>query len=170
MRKEHIEMHRFTTSIRVAGVVAALVLVAGATSASARTHHQSRHETASGLSLTYTKWFAPGFPNMVGTVGGDVNGQFGGAVLRAVPDPTGRFIHLSAIYIVIAPDPSESLTMRVDGVQDNQSGTAVLDGRVVDGYLRGAHVHAEYTVISNCAQASGGVCFQGTIKVHMPKD
>lgn len=162
-------MHRFTTSIRVAGLAAALVLVAGATSASARTHHQSRHETGSGLSLTYTKWFAPGFPNMVGTVGGDVNGQFGGAVLRAMPDATGRFIRRSAIYIVVGPDPSQSLTMRVDGVQDNQSGTAVLDGRVVDGYLWGAHVHAEYKVISNCARASGGDCFQGTIKVHRPR-
>ena len=159
-------MHRFTTSMRIAGLVATLVLVAGATTASARTHYQSRHRAESGLSLTYTKWFAPGFPNMVGTVGGDIDGQFGGAVLRAMPDPPGRFIHLSAIYIVVAPDPSQSLTMRVDGVQDNQSGTAVLDGRVVDGYLSGAHVHAEYKVISNCAQAPGGVCFQGTIKVR----
>jgi hypothetical protein len=162
-------MQTFTTSMRVAGLMAAVVLVAGATSAAARTHHGSRHEPASGLSLTYTKWFAPGFPNMVGTVGGDVDGQFGGAVLRAMPDSTGRFVRLSAIYIVVAPDPSRSLTMRVDGVQDKLSGTAVLDGRVVDGYLRGAHVHAEYKVISDCAQASGGLCFEGTIKVHRPR-
>jgi hypothetical protein len=162
-------MQRFTIATRIAGLVAALVLVAGATTASARTHHQSRRETGSGLSLTYTKWFAPGFPNMVGTVGGDINGQFGGAVLRAVPDSTGRFVHLSAIYIVLAPDPSQSLTMRVDGIQDNQSETAVLYGRVVDGYLWGADVRAEYKVINNCAQASGGTCFQGTIKVQKRK-
>jgi hypothetical protein len=159
-------MSRFTTSSWVAGLMAGLTFAAGATTASARTHHQSGHESEPGLSLTYTKWFAPGFPNMVGTVGGDIDGQFGGAVLRAAPDPTGRFIHLSAIYIVVAPDPSRSLTMRVDGVQDNQSGTAILDGRVVDGYLSGAHVHAEYKVISTCAQASGDVCFQGTITVQ----
>jgi hypothetical protein len=166
VRKEHNEMHRFTNSTWVAGLVAALVLVAGVATAAARTHPQSRGDTQSGISLTYTKWFAPGFPNMVGTVGGDISGQFGGAVLRATPDSTGRFVHLSAIYIVVAPNPSQSLSMRVDGVQDNQSGTAVLDGRVVDGYLWGAHVHAEYKVINNCAQASGGVCFQGTIKVQ----
>src|SRR3954465_2454632 len=105
VREEHTEMHRVTTSMRVAGLFAAVMLVAGATAASARTHDQSRHETESGLLLTYTKWFSPGFPNMVGTVGGDINGQFGGAVLRAMPDTTGRFIHLSAIYIVVAPDP-----------------------------------------------------------------
>ncbi len=159
-------MNGFTTSVRVAGLVVSLVLIAGAATASARTHDQSRHETEPGLLLTYTKWFAPGFPNMVGTVGGDISGTFGGAVLRATPDASGRFIRLSAIYIVVAPEPSKSLTMRMDGVQDNQSGTAVLDGRVVDGYLWGAHVHAEYTVISDCPQAAGAPCFQGTIKVH----
>jgi hypothetical protein len=163
-------MQRFTISLRIAGLFAGLALAAGASTASARTHHQSRHEAVSGLSLTYTKWFVPDFPNMVGTVGGDIDGQFGGAVLRAAPDSTGRFVHLSAIYIVVAPDPSQSLTMRVDGVQDKQSGTAVLDGRVIDGYLRGAHVHAEYKVIMYCAQAAGGVCFQGTIKVRRTND
>jgi len=154
-------MQRLATSL-----VAALMLVAGAATASAGTHNRSRHETGPGLLLTYTKWFAPGFPNMVGTVGGDIDGQFGGAVLRATPDSTGRFIRLSAIYIVVAPDPSRSFTARVDGVQDSQSGAAVLDGRVVDGYLWGAHVHAEYKVIGDCAQAPDGTCFQGTIKVQ----
>jgi hypothetical protein len=163
-------MHKFTISLRVAGLFAGLALVAGASTASARAHHQSRHQTESGLALTYTKWFVPDFPNMVGTIGGDIDGKFGGAVLRATPDSTGRFVRLSAIYIVVAPDPSHSLTMRVDGVQDKQSGTAVLDGRVVDGYLRGAHVHAEYKVIMYCAQAGGGVCFQGTITVRRTKD
>jgi hypothetical protein len=28
-------------------------------------------------------------------------------VLRAVPDTTGRFIRLSAVYIVVAPDAGE---------------------------------------------------------------
>ena len=34
------------------------------------------------LELTYTKWIAPGFPNMVGVVGGDIVGKFGGAILE----------------------------------------------------------------------------------------
>jgi hypothetical protein len=41
------------------------------------------------------------------TVGGDIARQFGRAVLRAVPDTTGRFIRLSAVYIVVAPDAGE---------------------------------------------------------------
>ena len=40
-------------------------------------------------------------------------------------------------------------------MQDNETHTAVLDGRVVDGYLKRAHVHAQYTVIK-CTQASNG--------------
>ena len=47
-------------------------------------------EPAVSVELTYTKWFNPGFPNMVGVVGGDIVGKFGGAVLQATPDATGR--------------------------------------------------------------------------------
>jgi hypothetical protein len=160
-------MRRFTTSKRLAGLIAVLVLATGVTAASAQTHNRAAH--AKTIELTYTKWFAPSFPNMVGVVGGDIDGQFGGAVLRAAPDATGRFIRLTAIYIVVAPDPSRSLTIHVDGVQDNQSGTAVLDGRVVDGPLKGAHAHAEYRVIS-CTQSPDGTCFQGTISITRRSD
>ena len=156
-------MRRLRIYKRVAGLIAVLVLAAGITAASAQTQNRGGHDKAAGIELTYTKWFAPGFPNMVGVVGGDIVGQFGGAVLKATPDATGRFTLLTAVYIVVAPDPSRSLTIHVEGAQDNQSGTAVLDGRVVDGWLAHAHVHAEYRVIS-CTQ-SPDPCFQGTISI-----
>ena len=145
-------------------IVGAFVLAVGIGAASAQTQNRSGHDAGAGVDLTYTKWFAPGFPNMVGVVGGDIVGQFGGAVLKATPDAAGRFVRLTAIYIVVAPDPSRSLTIRVDGVQDNQSGTAVLNGRVVDGSLAGARAHAEYKVIS-CTQSPDHTCFQGTISI-----
>ena len=81
-----------------------------------------------------TKWFAPGFPHMVGVVGGDIVGQFGGAVLkqrlrrhRPLRSPDGP--STSSV-----PRSSRSLTIRVEGAQDTQTNTAVLDGRVVDGH------------------------------------
>jgi hypothetical protein len=157
-------MRRLKTSRRFAGLIAVLVLATGITAASAQTQNRSRHSETGGVELTYTKWFAPGFPNMVGVVGGDIVGQFGGAVLRATPDATGRFVRLTAIYIVVAPDPSRSLTIHVDGAQDKQSGTAVLAGRVVDGWLTGARVHAQYRVIG-CAQSPDHTCFRGTISI-----
>jgi hypothetical protein len=160
-------MRRLTTSRRVAGLIAVLVLATGIAAASAQT--QNRKERANTLELTYTKWFAPGFPNMVGVVGGDIAGQFGGAVLEARPGASGRFTRLKAIYIVVAPDPSRSLTIRVKGAQDNQSGTAELNGRVVDGWRTGARVHAQYKVIS-CTQSPDQTCFQGTISIKQRHD
>ena len=111
---------------RVAGLIAVLVLAATITTASAQTKNLGGHDKQGGIEPTYTKWFAPGFPNMVGVVGGDIVGQFGGAVLKAEPDPTGRFVRLTAVYIVVAPDPSRSLTIHVEGAQDIRSGTAEL--------------------------------------------
>jgi hypothetical protein len=164
LRGKEQEMRRLETSRRFVGLIAVLVLAAGLTAASAQTQNRKGHGERAGLELTYTKWFAPGFPDMVGVVGGDIVGKFGGAVIQRTPDATGRFVQLTAVYIVIADDPSKSFTAHVEGVQDNQTRTAVLDGRVVDGYLKRAHVHAEFAVIS-CSQAPSGTCFQGTISV-----
>ena len=159
-------MRRLTTSRRFAGLIAVLVLAAGITAASAQTENREGHGKRGGLELTYTKWFAPTLPHMVGVVGGDVVGKFGGAVLNnPTPDASGR-TRLTAIYILRAPDPSHSLTLRVEGVAE--SGKAVLNGRVVDGWLRGARAHAEFTVI-DCEQ-SEGPCFQGTISIEQRDD
>jgi hypothetical protein len=162
-------MPRLKTSRHFAGLIAVVVVATGITAASAQTQNPSGHGKRAGLELSYTKWFAPGFPNMVGVVGGDIVGQFGGAVLKATPDATGRFIRLRAIYIVVAPDPSHSLTIRVEGAEDTQSGTALLNGRVVDGWLKGARAHAEYEVIS-CEQSPDQTCFQGTIRIKRPSE
>ena len=48
------------------------------------------------------------------------------------------------------------------------TGTAVLKGRVVDGYLTGARARAEFQVI-DCEQ-SDGPCFQGTISIKRHSD
>ena len=150
--------------MRFLALIAGVAVVASIAAASAQTQTRGGGDHKSNVELTYTKWFAPGFPNMVGVVGGDITGTFGGAALEATPDATGRFVHLKAIYIVIAADPAQSFTAEVEGVQDNQTGTAVLDGNVIDGQLDHARVHAQYKVIS-CTQAPGGTCFQGTISV-----
>ena len=140
-----------------------VVAVTGGLAAASQARSGRAHDAEVGVELTYTKWFAPGFPNIVGVVGGDIVGNFGGAVLER-SDPTLRFVQLTSVYIVIAPDPAKSFTAHVEGVQDNQSLTGVLDGRIVDGYLKRAHVHVEFAVIT-CTQAPSGRCFQGTISV-----
>jgi hypothetical protein len=160
-------MRTLKTSWRFVGPIAVLALATGITAASAQT--QDRKERAKTLELNYTKWFAPSFPHMVGVVGGDIAGQFGGAVLEAT-EAAGGSIRLKAIYIVRAPDASRSLTIRVDGAQ-GPSGTAVLNGRVIDGRLTGARVRAEFTTINSCTQSpAGGPCFQGTISIKQRDD
>src|SRR5262245_8310734 len=148
-----------------------VVAVTGGLAAGTQARNSRGHDDESvGVELTYAKWFAPvpatGPPtNMVGFVSGDIVGQFGGAVIQRTPlDAANRFVRLTAVYIVIAADPAKSFTAHVEGVADNQARTAALDGRVVDGYLKRAHVHAEFAYIT-CTQAPSGTCFQGTISV-----
>ena len=150
--------------MRFIGLIAVLVVAASIATASAQTQSRGGHDgKPTSLELTYTKWFAPDYPNMVGRVGGDIVGTFGGAVLeRTITFPSA---HITAVYVVIAPDPAQSFTAHLEGGYANlATGEAVLDGRVVDGWLKKAKVHVEFKNIS-CAEAASGMCFQGTISV-----
>jgi hypothetical protein len=142
-------------------VLTALILGAGALAASGQVKDA---RAADVVELTDTKWFSPHFPTMTGVVGGDIVGQFGGTVLDRDLLADGQIGKLTAIYEVIADVPSLSFTALVQGTQNNETHTAVLNGVVTSGWLAGEQVHAEYAVIS-CPQAPNHVCFQGTIRV-----
>jgi len=142
-------------------VLAALILGSGALASSGQVKDA---RAADVVELTYTKWFSPHFPTMTGVVGGDIVGQFGGTVLDRDLLADGQIGKLTAIYEVIADDPSRSFTALVDGTQNNETHMAVLNGVVTSGWLTGERVHAEYMVIS-CTQAPNHVCFQGTIRI-----
>jgi hypothetical protein len=118
----------------------------------------------SPVELTFTKWFSPSFPNMVGVVGGDIVGTFAGQVVDLTTSADGRFYDITARYQIIANDPSQSFTALIQGKQSIQRGTAVLDGFVTAGARTGEPVHVEFQVIT-CTQAASGFCFQGTIRV-----
>ena len=150
--------------MRFLGLIAVLVAAGSIAAASAQTQTRSGHhgKGPANLELTYTKWIAPGLPNLVGVVGGDIVGKFGGAVYERTV--TGNTVYLDAIYIVIAPDPARSFTAHVKGTEDLTTLKAVLRGRVVDGFMKRGHVHVEFDVIS-CTQSPSGTCFQGTISV-----
>ena len=152
--------------MRFFGLIAVLVVAASVAAASAQTRN-SRADGANAppdIELTFKKWFAPTFPNMVGVVGGDFAGRFGGAALARIPDATGQHVYLDVIYIAVAADPAQSLTMRIAGIFDVAARTAELNGRVVDGPLHNARVHVEWALVS-CTEAPNGTCFQGTINV-----
>jgi hypothetical protein len=148
--------------MRFFGLIALIVAVAGIATASALPKNGSK----ANVELTFTKWIAP-YPNFVGSVGGDYTGAFGGAALSVVDN--GTITRISAIYIVIADDPAKSLTMRIDGVVNDATGTAVFKGRVIDGRLSGSPVNVRWSAIA-CSQAPDGTCYQGTISVKPRSD
>ena len=115
--------------------------------------------------ITFTKWIT-GFPLMAGFVGGDVAGDFSGEVMQAQESGNGRIIRLEAMYEVQAGD--RSFTALVRGGQNNETGTAILDGVILGGWRTGARVHVEYEVMTDCAGAPAGLCFQGTIHIERP--
>jgi hypothetical protein len=167
------------TKLRFAGLITVMVVAASIAAASAQTQTRKGHEGKGppGLELTYTKWIAPGFPNLAGgfpslagVVGGDIVGKFGGAVYEKTGPDANGLVHLDAIYIVIAPDRAQSFTAHVEGIEDLNTRTAVLEGRVVDGYLNHARVHVEFNIVTSCSQAPSGTCFQGTISVRHRSD
>jgi hypothetical protein len=120
------------------------------------------------VEVTFTKWVTD-WPNMAGLVSGDVGGgTFAGEVLNY--NHTDAIDTIEALYHINGRAPH--FTAHVNVTQDNLKGTAVIDGIVTDGSLKGGRVQGEYQVISPCgiinAQngSAGDVCFQGTLVVR----
>lgn len=126
---------------------------------------------------TFTKWVitsppAPGvLANMVGLVGGDVGpGTYEGEVISM--NTVGNITSIEALYHFNGS--KHSFTAELNVTQDDSEGTATITGRVTEGWLKGASVTGEYTVLAVCPletpdNAYGTLCFQGTIHVHVPK-
>ena len=58
--------------------------------------------------------------------------------------------------------------------QDDSAGTATITGQVTEGWLKGASLTGEYTVLAVCPLETpdnvyGTLCFQGALHVHVPK-
>ena len=159
---KHIDMQTRVGGLVSAIVILILVQIAGLPVAAlddAR-DHQSRP-----VEITLTKWIT-GFPLMAGVVGGDAEGSFVGEVLQFQQSADGRIIRLEAVYEVQAGDRSFTALLR--GGQNNETGTAILDGVILGGWRTGASVHVKYQVMAACDDAPAGVCFQGTIDIAQP--
>ena len=126
---------------------------------------------------TFTKWVttsppAPGVvANMAGVVGGDVGpGTYTGEVITA--NTVGNITSIEARYHFNGS--KHAFTAELNVTQDESTGTATITGHVTQGWLKGASVTGEYTVLAVCpldtpANAYGTLCFQGTLHVHVPK-
>lgn len=94
-----------------------------------------------------------------GTVGGDVDGNLT-TVLTAL-EVTGPIWHVEFDWIVDAGE--QSFTAHLSGILNTETGTVVMNGNVVEGWLLGAQVHEEGQLVD-----PDTLRFQGTIQV-MPE-
>ena len=119
-------------------------------------------ERGHSFDITFTKWITT-FPNMEGIVGGDVGvGTFTGEVLTFVPG--SQITNIEALYHVNGGNHSFSAHVFV--TENEDTGKAAITGVVTDGWLKGKDVLGEYTIIS-CPDKTLGVCFQGTLHIHV---
>lgn len=151
----------------VIGVLALLTLALGAGVASADGGRDHRN-----AETTFTKWItgpgpAPLVASMAGVVGGDVGaGTFTGEVLTLVdnPLPDGTRV-IDAVYHFNGSEHSFTALMHVVATGHATGDTAVLIGRVTEGWLKGNRVTAEYTQVICTHGAVTGTCFQGTLDI-----
>jgi hypothetical protein len=113
---------------------------------------------------TFTKWitdFDAG--TMAGFVGGDVGeGTYAGQILHLEITASGAVI--DATYHFIGSRHTFTALVRVVQTGFVDGSTAVITGRVTEGWLAGNDVNGEYTQVA-CSQAASGSCFQGTLDV-----
>jgi hypothetical protein len=123
---------------------------------------------ASPTEFTFIKWFTT-YPAMTGNTSLGA-GTFAGTITKRIVFDNGVIVQLGAIYQVTDPSGDHSFTAAIDGSENLQTASAVLNGVVTAGWRVGAQVHVTFDVIRPCALAIGpsaiGTCFQGTIRIQ----
>jgi hypothetical protein len=120
------------------------------------------------VEVTFLKWIPDFSGSMAGVVSGDVGGgTFVGETLGF--SQTGAIATIEALYHINGK--AIQFTAHNHITFDTQKGTAVIDGFVPDGLLKGARVKGEFQAISPCginnalAGAFGDTCFQGNLVI-----
>jgi bacteriorhodopsin len=118
--------------------------------------------------FTFIKWFTTA-PAMTGNTSLGA-GTFAGTITKRIVFDNGVIVQLGAIYQVTDPSGDRSFTAVIEGSENLQTASAVLNGVVTAGWRVGAQVHVTFDVIRSCALATGpsavGTCFQGTIRIQ----
>ena len=146
-------------TVALVASAALLVLSMGAGSALANGGPDQRN-----ADNTFTKWitdFDAGV--MAGFVGGDVgDGTYAGQILHLEVTATG--IVIDARYHFSGSTHTFSALVHVVQTGFVDGATAVITGRVTEGWLRGNEVNGEYTQVA-CTEADSGSCFEGTLDI-----
>ena len=164
MRQTIISLCIFTAACSQAGGPTAPTAASRVTEAAGA---QVQATSSAPVEVSFTKWIDPnlGFPSFIGIAAGDVPGEFVATVLERTPFDNGNIVHLRASYEVIADNAARSFVAEIEGKQNTQTASAVLNGSVVDGWLTGARVHVTFDVIQPCPQFNQSRCFTGILRV-----
>jgi hypothetical protein len=149
--KESVMAERGSKRLRATALVALMAAVLLFLAVPAR--------ASSPVNLTFEKEaVAPGA--WEGTVSGDINGDLKSFLTACTgPNPcSGRIWHVEFDWVIDAG--AESFTAHLSGVLNNVTGSVVMNGRVVDGFLEGAQVHEAGQLVN--AETLG---FEGTIRI-----
>jgi hypothetical protein len=167
------------------GLLLAVVVTAGfAVTAQAGTAGTASHGGGGNrrsADVTFTKWVTslPEDPStfagvsMDGVVGGDVgSGTFSGMVVS--DDTTSRpgFWLAQALYGFIGGKRSFVAHNLITENDTASPITATIRGLVISGWMMGAHVTGEYTLLDPCPiptpdNVLGTACFQGTLHLQL---
>ncbi len=147
-------------------MIASVVITACSDMTAPKNEATAVNPSAAGpVIVTFTKWIVADGPFMTGFTGYGPD-TFAGEVLRFTPSKNGIIVGLEARYEVTDPSGSRSFKAVIKGKQNNNTGRAVLNGVVTEGWLTGAHVHVTFQVITPCQFGTGNRCFQGTIRIQ----
>jgi hypothetical protein len=114
--------------------------------------------------FTFEKWFTT-YPAMTGNTSFGP-GTFAGTIRSRIPFDNGVIVKLEALYQVTDPNGSHSFTALIQGTENLETMTAVLNGVITDGWRIGARVHVTFDVITPCPIHNRTTCFQGTIRIQ----
>jgi hypothetical protein len=93
----------------------------------------------------------------MGTTGGDISGSLT-SNLVSLNATTGPILHITFDWNVSAG--AKSFIARTDGIWNTKTGSVVMNGTVIAGYLLGAQVHEEGQLVDPAALE-----FAGTIRI-----
>jgi len=133
-------------------LIAAALLSAALVAGPAANHAAGAN---SPVVLTFDKVLvAPGV--WEGTVTGDIDGTLTTILLNA--SEAGPILRVEFDFVVMADDPTLSLTIRQSGILNTRTGGVVMDGVVTVGAFLGAQVHEAAQLVDPST-----LRFQGTI-------
>jgi hypothetical protein len=131
---------------------------------SARSNELESGQQAQVAEFTFEKWFTA-YPAMTGNTSLG-NGTFAGQIVSRTAFANGVIVKLEALYQLTDPSGNQSFTAHIQGTENLETMSAVLNGVITDGWRTGSRVHVTFDVIAPCPIHNRVTCFRGTIRVQ----